>query len=161
MGLFDGKKVDEIETIIRNALNENPILEYFLANFTNCTEDNLWMINVMSYYDTRKRSIIVTDKSILCVWHVDDTTKQYGVRYTDLGFCPIHEHQNEKGKVDIPTLRVVEIWASLIREHLINILLMCEFSDTILHTGHTKDGKEFKYYEFEYTIPPLPWKDWF
>lgn len=175
MSIFDGKH----KTVAEEQLNLNPLeeeiaqklaksgilseLDRFLEEKT-AQED--WLVTCQSYYDNRRRSVKIHEDLFAIGWNetltqslasgervtVIDVDKSVGFHFTDFGYKPLHNHENERGNEDVTIDQVLFLWGIIVRDRMKAKLPQCKFSPVFQTLGETT---------FTYTVPEKEWKEWF
>ena len=163
MGLLDrlfgneeAEKEAAAESAVIQALSKVEILKDLVA--TIAKNENEWVTKCTGYYDRRRRNITIGPDLCQIEWaegHYENNEYVYDVHevirysYTASGYRPL-DYTNGVLKD-----RVVELWASVLRDSLQAAMSDCEFSEVgnISSVSHTCS--------FYYSVPKLTWKSWF
>lgn len=159
MGLFDGNaKREAVENEVIRALSQLPILDALVYSFAEAAKSKPWLTKCQGYYDERKRKVAIAADTFFVEWEKvssegkRETIDAVNYAYTESGYVPLHDHINEKGKVDIPLIRVLTLWAEVVQSRLKEQMPNCRFSEISVHAD---------YVTFAYKVPQLQFKDWF
>ena len=167
MGLFDGKaKKESAENEVLQKLSQIPLLDLLIENVLLEDEDP-WITMGQGYYDNCKRVVKIGPDSFEIEWSnyhdeayigndgqrhtqkVEEVHGHVGYSYTKSGYLPLHSYKYDNGNKEVPTDRVCYLWASIIRERMMEKMPQCKF-------GEVNDNASFTY-----TVPSLSFKDWF
>lgn len=167
MGLFDGKERREsAEREVLQKLSQVPLLNNLIDNILNA-DDEPWLQMQQNYYDNCKRIVTVEPDSFEIKWNsyheepvigadgqrhtqrVEDIHGRIAYRYTLSGYVPLHSYRYENGAKEVSTERICYLFASIIHDRLKEKMPKCIFSEV--------DNKAV----FTYSVPSLPFKDWF
>lgn len=124
------------------------------------------MTECQSYYESGHRTVKIHEDLLSIEWKETKVeTTANGARvtiideddsavfhYTDHGYMPLHNHENERGNEDVTLDTILYYWGEIVRERLMKVLPQCKFGPVYQSIGETT---------FTYTVPAKQWKDWF
>lgn len=131
-------------------------------------EDNKWLTECQSYYDSRQRTVTVGADLFEIKWAdthqeqyqgtdgkvysetVEDVHERIGYAYTKNGYKPLSAARIGDTVVDLAT--VLSCWASVIKEKMQGAFPELEFKNVISNQDKAS---------FTYVVPALEWKEWF
>lgn len=191
MALFGGgkEKKENIRNELMQKLSANEYLESLIrqvliltgklepeceseeekVELLNTRKEHKWLTECQSYYDTRRRMVVIEDDLFAIRWisyrtetyvssdgsthnrQVEDTEKHIGYAYTADGYRPLHSYV--KGETRLEKDEVIECWANVIKERLEASFPEFSFNNSVVCE---KGQARFSYY-----VPELEWKDWF
>ena len=160
MGLFDGNaKRNMVEDEILRAFLKQPILSDIVETVINHEKE--WVTKCDGYYDNRIRRVTVGEDLFQIKWsdfrndgekRIEEVHGVENYSYTASGYLPLHNHINERGKVDVPVGRVIYLWCLAVHSRMSQNMPQCRFSEV------TENGRIST---FTYMVPQLPFKRWF
>lgn len=175
MSIFDGKH----KTVEEEQLNLRPLEQELAEKMAKATiledldryidemaakED--WLVSCQSYYDSRRRTVKINEDQFTIEWAetltqtltsgeratMIDVDKKLGFRFTDYGYKPLHNHENELGNEDVTIDQIMFLWGIIVRDRMKARLPQCRFGKVFQNLGGTT---------FTYSVPEKNWKDWF
>lgn len=171
MGLFGPSKNDvlEAENAAIQKLAQVELLDRVVDSILEETEKSKWLVQGQSYYDNCNRIVNVTPDTLEIKWvsyhqepyigedgkqhirKVEDVIERVGYMNTKSGYLPLHSYRHN-GFIEVPTEKICELWARLVRENLQAKLSGCFFDEVV------KDNNGIR---FVYHVPGVQLKDWF
>ncbi len=163
MALFDGKdKAGSVDNEVLQKLSAVPLLPVLIEQITQ-DENEPWLWSSQSYYDLCVRTITVEPDNFEITWYQFDLAADPGclekeilghvsLKYTDIGYYPLHSYTSADGKKTVPVERVCYLWTTVVRERLAEAMPNCRF-DAI-------KGQKTRF-EFSYHVEKPVLQDWF
>ncbi len=175
MSIFDGKH----KTVVEEQLTLTPLEEEIaqklaragiLEEIDRFVEEKAaeleWLTKCQSYFESRRRMVRIHEDLLQILWkeahtetmasgdrvNILDANESVEMHYTDHGFCPLHNHKNERGNEDVTIDQVLFMWGIIVRDHMKEKLSQCKFSPVYQSLGEAT---------FSYTVPEKEWSDWF
>ena len=134
---------------------------------------NPWITTCQSYYDDRKRRVIVGPDSICVAWstfhtefnpttganmQVEDVIQEFGYAFTKDGYVPLSAYTSSTGSLS--RSEVIYGFTSIVRERMQSVFPELEFDiarPLLINGSRSTDDEHY----FEFTVPALTWKQWF
>lgn len=136
--------------------------------------DEKWLTECQSYYDSRKRIVTVEADLFEIKWSdthnekrqggdgrtyfeaVEEVYKRISYKYTNNGYKPLSSARYGDTALDLDT--VLSCWASVIKEKMQGAFPELEFM-RVINGQNVVTGEPTA--TFTYMVPELEWKDWF
>lgn len=129
MGLFDGASKKDTEQQVLQRMMESSLVEYITDQIRN-NPNAKWMLKGKHRDKGWRRVTVLPGGFIIEVpgaYAKRDKDNFVAYNFEDLGFAPITEHRNSRGKADISLSRMCYLYALALQEKMKPVMPNCKF----------------------------------